>query len=208
MRKRTEELNQTVEELRALNRELELRRQEAEFERLRAEAATKAKSEFLANMSHELRTPLHAIIGFTDLLLKEIAGPLNEAQREYLTDILESGRHLLSLIDDILDLSKIESGRFELELSTIDLKDLIEDTLIFFKEKSLSHNIKIQKIIDDSIGEIEADERKIKQVLLNLLSNAFKFTPDGGRITIEAKRADPEVIISVEDTGIGIKKED
>lgn len=201
IRERTKEIEEAMEELRQLNKELEIAK-------VQAEAATRAKSEFLANMSHELRTPLNAIIGFSDLLLKEIPGKINETQREYLTDIIESGRHLVSLIDDILDLSKIEAGRLELELSRFEIKELIEGSLLFFKEKSISHNIRLKKSIDESIGEIEADKRKLKQVILNLLSNAFKFTPDGGSIGIEAKRTDSEIIISVEDTGIGISKED
>ncbi len=201
VRQRTKEIEQAMDELRELNKSLELAR-------LQAEAAARAKSEFLANMSHELRTPLNAIIGFTDILIREIPGQLNETQKEYLTDIMESSRHLMNLIDDILDLSKVEAGRLELEPGSFELKELIEGTLIFFKEKTLRHNIRLKTIIDESIKEIEADERKLKQVLLNLLSNAFKFTPDGGSITVEAKRTDSEVMISVEDTGIGISAED
>ncbi|MFN3740209.1 MAG: ATP-binding protein [Thermodesulfovibrionales bacterium] len=201
IRQRTKEIEDAMEGLRQLNKELEIAK-------VQAEAATRAKSEFLSNMSHELRTPLNSIIGFTDLLLREIPGQLNETQKEYLTDIIESGKHLLSLIDDILDLSKIEAGRLELELSRFELRELIEGSLLFFKEKSIRHSIRLKKIIDESIGEIEADERKLKQVMLNLLSNAFKFTPDGGSISLEAKRIDSEIMISVEDTGIGISKED
>ncbi len=208
IKERTAELERALEELKALNRELELRQKEAEFERLRAEAATRAKSEFLANMSHELRTPLTAVMGFSEVLLREIPGTLNEKQKEYLQDIYQSGEHLLNLINDILDLSKIEAGRLELELERFDIEGLIEESLIFFKEKAMRHNIRIQKRLGEGIGELYADKRKVKQVIVNLLSNAFKFTPDGGTITVEVQRQDNEVVFSVEDTGPGISEED
>jgi len=208
VKERTAELERALEELRALNRELELRQKEAEFERLRAEAATRAKSEFLANMSHELRTPLTAVMGFSEVLLREIPGNLNEKQKEYLQDIYQSGEHLLNLINEILDLSKIEAGKLELELEMFDIEDLIEESLIFFKEKAMKHNIMVHKRLGEEIGELYADRRKVKQVLVNLLSNAFKFTPDGGTITVEVQRQDNEVVFSVEDTGPGISEED
>jgi signal transduction histidine kinase/HAMP domain-containing protein len=208
VKERTAELERALEELRALNRELELRQREAEFERLRAEAATRAKSEFLANMSHELRTPLTAIMGFSEVLLREMPGNLNEKQKEYLQDIYQSGEHLLNLINDILDLSKIEAGRLELELERFGIEDLIEESLIFFKEKAMKHNIMVHKRLGEGIGELYADKRKVKQVLVNLLSNAFKFTPDGGTITVEVQKAVGEVVFSVEDTGPGISEED
>ncbi len=170
--------------------------------------ANKAKSNFLANVSHELRTPLNAILGFSEVLLEEYFGELNPKQKEYVKDILESGKHLLSLINDILDLSKIEAGKEELHLGRVDLNKIIDASLILVKEKAMKHNIKLFTCLDKSIKEIVADELKLKQVLFNLLSNALKFTPDGGKVGIVTKSLDNWYRISVWDTGIGIKKED
>ena len=172
------------------------------------EAANRHKSEFLANMSHELRTPLNAIIGFSEVLGERMFGELNEKQAEYTDDILSSGRHLLSLINEILDLSKVEAGRMELELSTFDLPTALENARTFVRERATKHGINLDVTIDERLGEFVGDERKIKQILLNLLSNAVKFTPEGGRIGITAKQADGGVEISVTDTGIGIAPED
>jgi len=168
------------------------------------EAASRHKSEFLANMSHELRTPLNAIIGFSEVLAERMFGDVNDKQAEYLADILESGRHLLSLINDILDLSKIEAGRLELERTSFDLPMTVENTLILVRERAERRNIKLTRVIDERLGAIRADERKIKQVLLNLLSNALKFTPEGGRIDVRAAIDNGDVRVSVTDTGIGI----
>jgi signal transduction histidine kinase len=168
------------------------------------EAASQHKSEFLANMSHELRTPLNAIIGFSEVLGEKMFGELNEKQAEYLQDIHTSGRHLLSLINDILDLSKVEAGRMELELSTFNLPLAIENALTLVKERATSHSITLDLNVDEGLGDFVADERKIKQILLNLLSNAVKFTPEGGRVSVRALPADGFVEISVSDTGIGI----
>jgi signal transduction histidine kinase len=172
------------------------------------EAASQHKSEFLANMSHELRTPLNAIIGFSEVLAQGMFGEINEKQTEYLHDILESGRHLLSLINDILDLSKIEAGRMELEVSEFDLPQAIQNALTLVRERALRRGIALHHAIDERVAEIRADERKVKQVLLNLLSNAIKFTPEGGRIEVRAVPADGLVEVSVTDTGIGIAPED
>lgn len=172
------------------------------------EAANRHKSEFLANVSHELRTPLNAIIGFSEVLLEKMFGELNEKQNEYVDDILSSGRHLLSLINDILDLSKIEAGRMELEVSTFDLPLAVENALLLIRERASRHGIKLDRMIDNRLGDFTGDERKIKQILVNLLSNAVKFTPEGGQIKVEASLGDSSVIISVGDTGIGIAKED
>ena len=172
------------------------------------EIASRHKSEFLANMSHELRTPLNAIIGFSEVLQEKLFGELNEKQNEYVDDILSSGRHLLSLINDILDLSKVEAGRMELEATTFYLPDAIENALLLIRERASRHGIKLDRVVDDRLGDYTGDERKVKQVLLNLLSNAVKFTPAGGQIKVEARLGDGAVIVSVTDTGIGIAKED
>jgi signal transduction histidine kinase len=172
------------------------------------EAANRHKSEFLANMSHELRTPLNAIIGFSEVLGERMFGELNEKQAEYTDDILTSGRHLLSLINEILDLSKVEAGRMELEVATFDLPLAIDNARTFVRERATKHGINLDVTVDERLGDFVGDERKIKQILLNLLSNAVKFTPEGGRIGIKAKQADGSVEISVSDTGIGIAPED
>ena len=172
------------------------------------EAANRHKSEFLANMSHELRTPLNAIIGFSEVLGERLFGELNEKQAEYTEDILSSGRHLLSLINEILDLSKVEAGRMELELATFDLPTALENARTFVRERAVRHAITLDLALDERLGDFVGDERKIKQILLNLLSNAVKFTPEGGRIELRANQVDGIVEISVSDTGIGIAPED
>ena len=168
------------------------------------ETANRHKSEFLANMSHELRTPLNAIIGFSEVLGERMFGELNEKQAEYTDDILSSGRHLLSLINDILDLSKVEAGRMELELTKFDLPMAIDNALTLIRERASRHGIRLHHSVDERLGELTGDERKIKQILLNLLSNAVKFTPEGGRVDVDAVSNDGVVEISVSDTGIGI----
>jgi len=172
------------------------------------EIANKHKSEFLANMSHELRTPLNAIIGFSEVLLERLFGDVNEKQADYLQDIHSSGRHLLNLINDILDLSKIEAGRMELEPSTFDLPSAIANAMALIRERAQRHGIALAMDVDAELGDVVADERKLKQILLNLLSNAVKFTPDGGRIDVRARQDDSFVRISVADTGVGIAQED
>ncbi len=199
---------------------------------VQAEAANRAKSEFLANMSHGLRTPLNGIIGFTEIVVDKHFGALNETQEEYLTDVLQSSRHLLSLINDILDLSKIEAGKMELSLSGFSLRDLLERSLVVIKEKASKHRITLSSDLDGLPDPFEADERKVKQIVYNLLSNAVKFTPDGGALSLSARAGrktellpstmmesaiDPAsgldngrhyVMISVSDTGLGINRED
>jgi len=172
------------------------------------EAASRHKSEFLANMSHELRTPLNAIIGFSEVLTERMFGELNEKQDEYLKDIHASGQHLLSLINDILDLSKIEAGRMELERSEFDLPNALENALILVRERASRRGIRLGSTIDERLGVISGDERKVKQVLLNLLSNALKFTPEGGQIDVRAGLNNDVAEVSVTDTGVGIAPED
>jgi len=172
------------------------------------EAASRHKSEFLANMSHELRTPLNAIIGFSEVLLERMFGEVNEKQVEYLEDILSSGQHLLALINDILDLSKVEAGRMELELGTFDLPQTLEGALTLVRERATRRGIALNLAVDDRLGNFVGDERKIRQVLLNLLSNAVKFTPEGGRVGVAAAPDDGAVRIAVSDSGIGIAPED
>jgi signal transduction histidine kinase len=171
------------------------------------EVANQHKSEFLANMSHELRTPLNAIIGFSEVLAEKMFGDVNEKQLEYLKDIHSSGQHLLSLINDILDLSKIEAGRMELDLGRFDLSQALENSLTLVRERAMRGGVKLA-LEADGVGEWVADQRKVKQVLLNLLSNAVKFTPEGGSVKLSARRENGAVEIAVADTGIGIAPAD
>jgi signal transduction histidine kinase len=202
-----------------------------------AETANQAKSDFLANMSHELRTPMNHIMGFTALVVDKNFGDLNETQEEYLNDVLSSSKHLLSLINDILDLSKVEAGKMELEVAEVDLKYLLESSLVLIKEKAMKHGIQLTTDFNGIPETITADERKLKQIMYNLLSNAVKFTAKGGEIRLTANVADSSsllaensvenvsdqqlktlsqappasrkfVRISVIDTGSGIQKED
>jgi GAF domain-containing protein len=172
------------------------------------EVASQHKSEFLANMSHELRTPLNAIIGFSEVLSERMFGELNEKQAEYLKDIYASGQHLLALINDILDLSKIEAGRMELDVSEFHLPAALDNALTLVRERAGRRDIALGLTVDERLGQIRADERKVRQVVLNLLSNAIKFTPEGGRIEVRAAAVDGSVEVSVTDTGVGIAPED
>ncbi|MBI4687814.1 MAG: GAF domain-containing protein [Nitrospirae bacterium] len=181
--------------------------------KLQAEAASKAKSDFLANMSHELRTPLTAIIGFSEMMIHDPNSDINARHREYLQYMLEASEQLLSLINDLLDLAKIEAGKTDLELTEFSLKELLYGSVSMFKEKAMKHAINVRVEIEEGIGSVIADNRKIKQVLFNLLSNALKFTPDGGSVVVQARKARnggmrESMEISVTDTGIGISEED
>ncbi|MDA8124098.1 MAG: ATP-binding protein [Deltaproteobacteria bacterium] len=179
-----------------------------------ARTASRTKSEFLANMSHELRTPLNHIIGFTELVVDKKFGPLNEQQEEFLADALRSSRHLLELINDILDISKVEAGKMDLTLSTVHLRPMLDNSLMMVKQKALKHRITISKEIAEGPETFLADERKLKQILYNLLSNAVKFTPDGGtvllRVALEegAAPGTSGLMFSISDTGLGVKAED
>jgi signal transduction histidine kinase len=209
--KRTKQLEDANNELQILNDELTLRRQEADEAKKQADAATRAKSDFLASMSHELRTPLNSIIGFCEVLQKRMFGQLTEKQAEFVGYVIGSGKHLLELINDILDLSKVEAGKVELELTTFNLPETLDASLFMLKEKALKHGIAMKlDIAPGADTAIEADMRRVKQILFNLLSNAVKFTPDGGSVHVTARRgSDGDFVeISVSDTGIGIKEDD
>ncbi|HBM17386.1 MAG TPA: hypothetical protein DD381_13750 [Lentisphaeria bacterium] len=173
-----------------------------------ADSANEAKSKFLSTITHELRSPLNSILGFTEILVKEMYGPMNEKQKEFGADILESGHHLLSLINDVLDMAKIDAGKMDLNISDINLNSLINISKSLIKEQCLDRNIKLGKSLDSGIPIITADERKIKQVIYNMLSNALKFTSNGGEIQINSYLKGDNVIISVHDTGIGIEEKD
>jgi signal transduction histidine kinase len=187
-------VNQMNDELQRVYRELE--------------SASRHKSEFLANMSHELRTPLNAILGFSQVLQKQLFGELTEKQEEYVEDILSSGNHLLSLINDVLDLSKVEAGQIELEVAPFSLREAIERGVVMVRERASKNGVALASEIDPEVQVVNGDERRIRQILFNLLSNAVKFTPAGGRIDVSASRVDGEVQLAVADTGPGIAPED
>jgi len=202
-RKRIEDdLSDTNRQIDALN--LSLR------ERIReAEAASQAKSNFLSSVSHELRTPLTAIIGMSELLEKQYYGKLNAKQSEYVKDVLESSRHLLHLINDILDMTKIEAGKSNLELVKTTVKELIESSLFLVRESATKNNVNIEIVVNKKVANlaITVDKRRFKQIMTNLLSNAIKFTPLGGKIVIDAEKGQDNLVFSISDTGIGISPE-
>jgi signal transduction histidine kinase len=172
------------------------------------EETSRHKSEFLASMSHELRTPLNAVIGFSQVLREEMFGSINEKQAEYLDDIISSGNHLLSLINDVLDLSKVEAGQVELEIRSFSLRDALERGVVMVRERATGDGVQVELAAAQDVDVIEGDERRIKQVIFNLLSNAVKFTPAGGAVDVRAARVNGEVRISVADTGPGIARGD
>ena len=187
-------VNQMNDELRRLYRELE--------------TVSRHKSEFLANMSHELRTPLNAILGFSQVLEKRLFGELNEKQGEYVEDIHSSGNHLLSLINDVLDLSKVEAGQIELEVAPFSLREAVERGVVMVRERASKNGVAVAAEIEPQVQVASGDERRIRQILFNLLSNAVKFTPAGGRIDVSARLVDEEIQLAVADTGPGIAPED
>lgn len=236
IQKRDGQLKEQRGELLKINQDLKQVVEELKEAKKVAETANLAKSQFLANMSHELRTPLNHIIGFSELIVDKQFGELNKTQEEYLNDVLQSSRHLLSLINDILDLSKVEAGKLELDLSEVDVRNLLERSLTMVKEKAIKHGIELSAAIETIPETIKADERKLKQILFNLLSNAVKFTPDRGAVTLSIRHLSSEnghwltgegdmvflseipenkhlpkndfIEISVQDNGIGLRVED
>ena len=223
VRARTAELEKTNSELRREIDEKQEREKALQKAKAESDQASRAKSEFLANMSHELRTPLNHIIGFTDLVLSRSFGELTAEQEEFLNDVLGSSRHLLSLINDVLDLSKVEAGKMQLELSEVRIRELLENSLVMVKEKALKHQLRLGVELDGVPERLLADERKFKQVVYNLLSNAVKFTPAGGEVRLGAAIQEAAQLrgcpISTEghakwlsvwvvDTGIGIEPQD
>jgi signal transduction histidine kinase len=191
---RTRELATALSELDEKSRELE--------------AASQHKSDFLANMSHELRTPLNAIIGFSQVLREEIVGGINEKQAEYLDDILSSANHLLSLINDVLDLSKVEAGQVELEIAPFSLRESLERGVVMIRERATKDGVKVALVTDPKLELVVGDERRVLQVIFNLLSNAVKFTPAGGAVDVSAEQVDSEVQVAVSDTGPGLAPQD
>jgi signal transduction histidine kinase/ActR/RegA family two-component response regulator len=172
------------------------------------EVASRHKSEFLASMSHELRTPLNAVLGFSEVLLERMFGDINERQEEYLRDIHSSGKHLLELLNEILDLSKVEAGQMALEFTSLDVPAALEYAASMLRERATAHSIDLRVELGERVGAVEADELRFKQVVLNLVSNAVKFTPDGGSVVIWADEVDADLHVSVKDTGVGIPVQD
>ena len=191
---RTQQLQQALAELSQKGSQLEV--------------ASRHKSEFLANMSHELRTPLNAIIGFSQVLRQRLFGEINAKQEEYLDDILASGNHLLDLINDVLDLSKVEAGQVELEVATFSLREALERGVVMVRERATKNGVRLSLELGADVDLVDGDERRVRQVVFNLLSNAVKFTPRGGSVLVASAREDGEVLVSVTDTGPGIAADD
>jgi signal transduction histidine kinase/CheY-like chemotaxis protein len=209
LQKSNEEFQTMNEELQSMNEELQAQQEELAEGNRKLSEVSRTKSDFLANMSHELRTPLNSVIGFSEVLQDQIFGALNEKQQEYVDNILTSGRHQLSLINDILDLSKVESGMMELELSSFSLRETLDASLSMLREKALKSELELNmEITPEADVNIVADQRKLKQIMFNLVSNAVKFTPPGGTVDISARIDGDFLEITVADTGSGIREED
>ena len=195
-------------ELAAALGEIEVKDRTLEVANAQLQEATAAKSRFLANMSHELRTPLNAIIGFSDVLLERMSGELSGTQAEYVSDILDAGRHQLALVNDILDLSKVEAGRMELELTTFPLAEVLATAVTLVREQAVRRGIALSLAVDPAVTRVVADQRKLKQIVVNLVANAVKFTPDGGAVAVSARHLGESIEIAVRDSGPGIAPAD
>jgi two-component system cell cycle sensor histidine kinase PleC len=196
-----------ISERREIEKGLETARKEAREMATELERVARAKSEFLANMSHELRTPLNSINGFSEVLIDETFGPLNDKQKRYINNVLTSGRHLLLLINQILDMSKVEAGKMKLSLSTVGAKEMLGEIAMLVADLVSKKKLEMELEIAEDLPEIEADELKAKEIIYNLLSNAIKFTPEGGKIGMRAKKKGQDIEVEVWDTGDGIAAE-
>jgi len=208
LQEKNEQLDAQNEELQSQAEELMTQQKELVEKTKEAERATQLKSEFLASMSHELRTPLNAVIGFSELMLDSVPGEINDEQRQCLNDILDSGQHLLNLINDVLDLSKVEAGKMDFRLESLNLADVIKDVAQTIKPMLGDKRHKLRVSLEKGLPQVHADKSRLRQVFLNLLSNAIKFTPPDGRLRIEVSRQGDWCQASVVDNGIGIKKKD
>ncbi len=202
-----EELEQKIRKVQILNEELTIQRTEAEDAREEAESSSNIKTEFLSNMSHELRTPLNSINGFSEVLSDETYGPLNDKQKKYINNVLTSGKHLLLLINQILDMAKVESGKMRLTLTTLPIKNVLYEMALLVEDMIGRKNIKLILEIAEDLPDIDGDDLKIKEIIYNLISNAVKFTMEGGKIGIRAKKSGSVVEIEIWDNGIGIAPE-
>lgn len=209
LKRLSSDLHRSNLELQMMNEELHAQQSELAENNQQLEKVSRTKSDFLANMSHELRTPLNSIIGFSEVLQDQLFGQINEKQQEYVRNILSSGRHLLSLINDILDLSKVESGKMELDLSAFSLREVLEASLTMLKEKAMKSQIDMCLELEPQADlSIVADQRKFKQIMFNLVSNAVKFNSPGGTVRVNVRKDGEFIEIAVADTGIGISEED
>jgi signal transduction histidine kinase len=210
MRAKGEEqrLRNHIAELERTQHELEKTSSDLKVALVQAAQASKAKSEFLASMSHELRTPLNAVIGFSDAMMMEIFGPMSERYKSYASDIRSSGAHLLALINDVLDLSRVDAGQAELREEVFGLDELVAESLPMIESQAQKADIALSTVIPHGLPALKADKRRIKQVLVNLLSNAVKFTPPGGGVQISAQLTGAGLALAVSDSGIGIAPED